>query len=432
LKNRPRRALLLAAALAGAAACAVSFNKMVMVHDVEGARRPPGLNFNNYEQALEDGYFPEVETFLSRQSAEYQARPTIQAALARCALYRNDLDRARTLGEEALRSLPRTIPRYGKLAWTLAMAAYFQDDFARASDHAATAQDWGNQTDAGFRTFLRTAPARLYEFDGPRMATAFDYGSPRIPRFPVTLPNGRTAEVIVDTGASLTFVSESVARELGVPLTDAMKSWGYGLHGKLIPIHLAHLEALTVGGLTVRNIPAMVFADRDLQFGAFRVEVGLGYHLLRHGRLSVNYHRKSLEWTVAPSAAPEPGANLCILGLRPGVRVSLNQVMGYHFILDTGSEMTYVTSQGSRRAILQEKINFFHMITHGIGKSKANYTSISNVYVGTGAFMVKYANIPTKSEYAALVDGILGNDFMDNFLTDIDFPAGVLTVREAK
>lgn len=403
-----------------------------MVHDVKEGRRPPGLNFANFEEALDDGYFPEVETFLARQPAEYQARPTIQMSLARCALYRNDLPRARALGEAAMKTLPHTVPRYGKLAWALALTGYFEDDFLRAAGLADEAQNWGNQTDPGFRAFLAAAPGRLYEFDGPRAALPFEYGQPRIPRFPVTLPNGRPAEAILDTGASLTFLSESVARELGIPLTDAMRSYGYGLYGKLIPIHLAYLDSLTVGGLTVKNIPAMVFADGDLQFGTFRVDVGLGYHLLRHGRLALDYRSRSLEWDLAAAGAPAPDANLCILSLRPGVRVSLNQIMGYHFILDTGSEMTYITNQGARRAILQEKVNFFNMITHGIGKSKVNYTNISNVFVGTGDFMVKYSNIPTKNEYANLVDGILGNDFLDNFRTVIDFPAGRLTVNEAK
>ena len=403
-----------------------------MTHDIKEERRPPGLNFSNFEEALEDGYFPEVETFLSRQSAEYLARPTFQMALSRCALYRNDLTRARTLGEEAMKTLPHTVPRYGKLAWALALTDYFGDDFPHAAVRADEAQNWGNQTDPGFRAFLRAASPALYAFDGSRAELAFTYGQPRIPRFPVILPNGRTAEAILDTGASLTFVSESVARELGIPLADEMKSWGYGLYGKLIPIHLIYLDSLTVGGLTVRRIPAMVFADNDLQFGTFRVDVGLGYHLLRHGRLTLDFRRKSLEWALSPAETPARDANLCILSLRPGVRVSINQVMGYHFILDTGSEMTYITNQGSRRAILQEKISFFNMITHGIGKSKVNYTNISNVFVGTGTFMVKYSSIPTKNEYANLVDGILGNDFIDNFRTVIDFPTGKLTVSEAK
>ncbi len=46
----------------------------------------------------------EVEAFLSRQPEEYQSRPMMQMALARCALYRNDLARARALGEEAMKA----------------------------------------------------------------------------------------------------------------------------------------------------------------------------------------------------------------------------------------------------------------------------------------------------------------------------------------
>jgi len=106
--------------------------------------------------------------------------------------------------------------------------------------------------------------------------------------------------------------------------------------------------------------------------------------------------------------------------------------MGYHFILDTGSELTFVSNQGTRRAILQERLNFFSMITHGIGKSKPNYTNVSNVFVGVDRFMVKFSNLPTKTEYADLVDGILGNDFMDNFRVVLDFPSGKMTLEEPR
>ena len=274
MKNRIGRTILFGAVVGATVACAVSFHRTVMVHDIKETRRPPGLTFTNFEEALEDGYLPEVYAFLSRQPAEYLDRPTIQMALARCALYRNDLPQARALGEAALKTLPHTVPRYGKLAWALAMTAYFQDDFLRASTFADEAQNWGNQTDPGFRAFLKAAPGALYRFEGGRAALEFAYGQPRIPRFPVTLPNGRSAEAILDTGASLTFISESVARELGIPLEDGMKSWGYGLYGKLIPIHLAYLDSLTVGGLTIRKVPAMVLSSCSLSQEAWLLERG--------------------------------------------------------------------------------------------------------------------------------------------------------------
>jgi hypothetical protein len=150
---------------------------------------------------------------------------------------------------------------------------------------------------------------------------------------------------------------------------------------------------------------------------------------LRHGRLQIDYKGKILEWTLASAEKPAEGQDLFIMGLRPTVRVSINRVMGYHFILDTGSELTYITSQGSHRSLLQERLNFFSMITHGIGKSKANYTRVSNVNVGVDTFMVNYSDVPTKSEFSNLVDGILGNDFMDNFRIILDFPAGQLRLE---
>jgi predicted aspartyl protease len=244
----------------------------------------------------------------------------------------------------------------------------------------------------------------------------------------VTLRNGKRAEAIVDTGAGLTFLSQSIARELGIPLEDGRKSVGYGLHGRLIPIHLVYLDALTLGTLTLRNIPAMVFADADLQFGAFKVDCGLGFHLLRHGRVTLDYKALTLDLDPGTAASASGDQDLFIMGLRPAVRVSINQTLGYHFILDTGSEQTFVSNQGTRRAILQERLNFFSMITHGIGKSKPNYSNVSNVYVGADRFMVKFSNLPTKTENADLVDGILGNDFLDNFHVVLDFPSGRMSL----
>jgi clan AA aspartic protease (TIGR02281 family) len=429
--RKPLRRFLWAGAflLLLAAGCAVTFHREVLLHEVRDARRPPGLNFINYDEALDDGYDLEVEQFLTRQPAEYQSHAAVQMALCRIALYRGELDRARVHGEAALKALPHTVPTYGKLCWTMALLHYFMNDFPTAHRYAEDASNWGYHTDGGFRTFLRDCPAALYEYSQDAVRTPFTYADVRIPQVPVVLSNGKNVQAIVDTGASLTFLSESMARELGIPLSKDRKSSGYGLHGRLIPIHLVYLDSLTIGGMTVRHIPAMVFTDSDLSFGAFRVDVGLGFHLLRQGRLQMDYRNRILDWNrkAAPARSGEP--NLCIMGLRPAVRVSINQIMGYQFILDTGSEQTFVTTQGSRRAILQEKLNLFSMVVRGIGKSKINYTNVSNVFVGTDRYMVKFTNVPTKQEYANLVDGILGNDFLDNFLVTADFPAGRLTLE---
>jgi len=409
--------------------CTATFHKQVMLHTTEDARRPPGLNFTNYDQALDDGYYLDVERFLVRQPREYLERPAVLMALARIALFKGDLIKARDFGEASLKGLPHTVPTFGKLCWNMALIYYFLNDFHAASRYAQEASDWGYHTDVGFRNFLKESPDTLYEFSGDGVRLPCVYGDPNILRFPVTLQNGRKVEAILDTGASLTFLSQSMAKTLGIPLEDGRKSFGYGLHGKLIPIHLVYLESLSLGGVTVKNVPAMVFADSDIQFGDFKVDFGLGFHLLRHGRLEIDYKGKALDWSVGATGRRSDEQDLYIMGLRPAVRVSINHVMGYHFILDTGSELTYISSQGSRRALLQEKLNFFSMITHGIGKSKANYTRVSNVYVGADRYMVLYSDVPTKSEYANLVDGILGNDFLDNFRVILDFPAGRMTLE---
>jgi len=311
----------------------------------------------------------------------------------------------------------------------MALIHYFMNDFHTAHHYAEDASNWGYHTDGGFRTFLGECPDALYEYSQDAVRLPFTYAEVKIPQVPVTLSNGKSVQAIVDSGASLPFLSQSMARELGIPLQVDRKSSGYGLHGRLIPIHLVFLETLTIGGMTVRHIPAMVFADSDLAFGAFKVDFGLGYHLLRQGRLQLDYKNRILDWDRKAAPMPPGDPNLFIMGLRPAVRVSINQTLGYQFILDTGSEQTFVTTQGSRRAILQEKLNFLSMIVHGIGKSKVNYTNVSNVFVGTDRYMVKFTNVPTKTEYANLVDGILGNDFLDNFLVVADFPSGRLTLE---
>lgn len=117
-----------------------------------------------------------------------------------------------------------------------------------------------------------------------------------------------------------------------------------------------------------------------------------------------------------------------MLGLRAGVEVSINGAGYYNFILDTGSERTYITTSGTKKAVLSEKLNFFEVLTRGIGKARVEVRKIEDTTIGLSGYKVWYSNIISKRENIKYVDGILGNDFLENFKVIMDFPKNKITL----
>jgi hypothetical protein len=78
-----------------------------------------------------------------------------------------------------------------------------------------------------------------------------------------------TAPWILDTGANISVVSESFARQLGLTLSTGV-AHTQGATGAENPLHVAILDTLTVGTATLHNVVLLVLPDANLTIGTGR------------------------------------------------------------------------------------------------------------------------------------------------------------------
>lgn len=75
---------------------------------------------------------------------------------------------------------------------------------------------------------------------------------------PVTLNNRQTIKLVVDTGASYTFISHALARDLAIDVRRSEKTVPFHTANGVVEAPLTHLDSITVGGMEIKNLTAAV------------------------------------------------------------------------------------------------------------------------------------------------------------------------------
>jgi hypothetical protein len=407
--------------------CTITFEKKILIEDKVENRKTPGINFLNYEEAINEGYYNEVENFLKRNKNKIKGNSSLAFAEGKIKLVKGNIKKSIEIFNELLEYTSPAVPVYRKTLWNLSIAYYFNNEFFKASEMAERANKGGQPVDKGFRNFLKISPKEIYKTNNFFVENKFEYLKKKIPIIEINLNDRLKEKAVIDTGASLSFISLSLAEELNIEITDDLKSQGFGFHQKLIPVWLSYLSSIEMDKLKIYNVPVMIFRDDDLTFGTFKVRAGIGFHLIKEGILNLDFKNRFFSFKIYKEEEKEEG-NLLFLGLRAGVEITINGAGYYNFILDTGSEKTYITNNGAKKALLSEKLNLFDVITRGIGKARVEYRKIEDSTVGLGMYKIWYSNILLKSEDSRYVDGILGNDFLENFKVVMDFPKNKINI----
>ena len=105
-----------------------------------------------------------------------------------------------------------------------------------------------------------------------------------------TLNNKRSAKFVVDTGASYTLISNSLARELSLDLANNSKTLPFQTANGLINAPVTSLESIMVGGMEIRDLPTAVHdAVPDPQVAGL-----LGLNFLSHFRMDIDTQKGML------------------------------------------------------------------------------------------------------------------------------------------
>lgn len=321
---------------------------------------------------------------------------------------------------------------YSRIAWDLAQVEYLTNNYATSLEWAEDAQEHGLSIRPWHLEYLRAmSNERVYQVSGPTEETVpMRVGRPDVPRVEVRLNDKRNVTAIVDSGAVTSILSERVAASLPVRRLGDITGRFYGLLGEPIAVKFGILESVMIGDMVIENVPVAIMPDENMKFlvsdsREFRMDFLLGANLLKEFRIALDFSALKATFTHLQPADRIPAAdqNLFWSGYRPAVRSIVNQRGWYLFILDTGSEVTYLNDQ----QIINLRINAgaprLHNATlQGLGGSKKRGAKIENVEIGVDRWVGTFKTLPI---YTAADDevttGIIGENLLKKFRVVIDF-----------
>jgi hypothetical protein len=321
---------------------------------------------------------------------------------------------------------------YASIAWDLSQLEYMSNNFDSSLDWAKLASEHGINVKQWHMDYLAAlANVNVYRFTAAaNERVPMKIGRPDVPRIDVTMNGHKSVSAIVDSGAVLSIVSQSLASSLTVRSLGNFEGTFSGLLGEPIPVHFGILESVDIGRMTIANIPVAIMPDDKMKFlvsgkKEFKIDFLLGAHLLKEFRIELDFRRNTVTLTRVPPAARRPVAdqNLFIEQFRPAIRGTVNRHGWYVFVLDTGSEVTFLNERQLGALPIQIFAPKVHNATlQGLGGAKKHGEKLENVEIGIDRWAGTFHTIPMydAGEHERTT-GIIGQNYLKNFDVVIDF-----------
>lgn len=318
-----------------------------------------------------------------------------------------------------------------RAAWLISQTFYLEDRFDRSLEWVGEAERFGLEVSRSHRGFLEVladtdAATRVEGARSGPIPMAF--GEPLIPRVEVVL-NGETVQTaVVDSGAVYTIVSARLAERAGVETLNRRGTL-LGLLGEEITIEYGVLRSLRIGELTVTNLPVAIMPNEDLNFftagkQTFQMDMLLGANLLRRFVLDFDFEGRVLRVERVPSGArPETGQNMFLVGFRPMVQATINRRGWYMFLIDTGSEVTFLNSDKLEATAVRGREQIHGATLQGLGGARKRGAQLLNTEVALAGWGGMFATLPLYAQGDSDSYGIVGQNFLSRFRVLIDFGA---------
>ena len=437
---KPRRAAAVLVLLGVAGACTFSREKLVMRQDAVLSLPPGVVGPLNVDEKLQRGFIPEVVAFLTgpdgrKVDPEKGARVLLQAKLET-----GDFAVAEVIANWLL-ARPLRLETRAEVEWLRSQAAYWRGDFGAAARAAEASRAAGRGVPEGWIAFLRSGESRkLYDgaSAGDRSTLRFLYGRPNLLRIAVRVNGEAAGGVILDSGASLSLLTEAAAARLGIETVEGAVAPARGLHQREIPMRLGWARTVTLGTFTLRDVPFGILPNDALTFetealGLFAPDGVLGVHLMKEfdWRIEIGERRLQAIRLDREIRRGGPDQNLFFRRMKPMVRVSFNRQPWSLFLLDTGSEPTMVTPEG----LVANQYTGYEpsapITLEGIGKTQVSWSKVSDITLGLGRWAVWFKNLVVNEGGDSIGDGIVGMSFLSSFDLELRFSRMTLTLEKA-
>ncbi|HVS30486.1 MAG TPA: retroviral-like aspartic protease family protein [Thermoanaerobaculia bacterium] len=322
---------------------------------------------------------------------------------------------------------------YAEIAWALSQIEYLTNSYATSLEWARLASQSGLtvlQWHLEYLEAMSSVPA--YRFGGmPSDEIQLFIGRPDVPRVNVRINReGEPHSAVIDSGAVLSIMSERLAATTSIRILPIGRGTFYGLLGEPILVRFGLLDSLELGAVVVENVPVAIMPDEKMRFVVrdrkeFHIDLLLGANLLKEFRMELNFSRNRATFTRLTSRDrnPAPDQNLFFDNFRPHVRGTVNRHGWFLFVIDTGSEVTYLNEAQMSRLPINSFAPRVHSATlQGLGGAKKRGAKIENVELGFDRWAGVFRTIPMYSagEHDRSI-GIIGQNFLQKFNVVMDF-----------
>ena len=337
-----------------------------------------------------------------------------------------DLDRAerelRELSEDAESSLVRGIAR-ARLASLLVYEQNWSDlaKLAEADRDAVSAQGPDRTSFLAWAAAMRRAPAARYPVPDRPLIVPMTRSPTGVPII-VARINGCSRRLWIDTGASTSLLSSSVAASCGVPplvddTLEMLTSTGR------VSAQPAVITQMQIGDLAFRNVHAAIVSDQEMRIKTNsepgrivyeRIDGIVGFDLLRRYDVEIDYGRDRiiLRQSEARASSDFARRNLFWLGY-PVVRLVHEGGTPTFFGLDTGADYSFATSN----ILLKLPKSYLSRERHRIAGIGSDTTQTLPVLhhqeFEVGRTALRFGELPIRDlQWLLLIelDGILGSD----------------------
>lgn len=369
-------------------------------------------------------------------SAPYvEARPkqnaTELAALGSAEFIAGRFDAARKHLRAAL-DLKPFHTTYAEVAWDLSQLEYMSNNTEGSLEWARLASEHGTNVRAWHMEYLAALhDISIYSFSGKAVERLpMRMGHPDVPRINVVVNGKQSVTAMIDSGAVLSIVSRSLAASLPVRSLSAIHGTFAGLLNEPITVEFGLLDSIDIGGMHIANVPVAIMPDDEMKFlvngkNEFRMNLLLGAHLLKEFRIDLNFRHGSATFTRLTPAMRKPSAdqNLFFDHFRPAVRGTLNRHGWFVFLLDTGSEVTFLNGRDlSDLNIPVGTPKMHNAVLQGLGGATKHGAKLDDVEIGVDRWAGTFRTLPMYEsatyEHSA---GIIGENYLKNFDVVIDF-----------
>ncbi len=248
----------------------------------------------------------------------------------------------------------------------------------------------------------------------------------------VLLNQKEHATLLVDTGASHTFLTPDTAKRLGVsPAADAPMHTTTVIGGRQVEFPLVPLSSIAVGQAMRENLQVGVLASFP---NAPLVDGILGGSFLKDFTMTLDYATSRL-WLVLkeplPTPPPTPALALAtrrsavpiqLVGNHVLVRAVLNHTEHVTLLLDTGAIYTLLTPTTAQRLGLNPPADAPRRTLRGADGQphEVPFVQLSALAVGEAMRENLPVGISVLFPWAPSVDGLLGGDFLEQFKMTLD------------